>query len=390
MSSIRSYGRRVGSLFAVAALVLATITPGLIPSFASAAQITERSVTLSSSSRSNPNTTYNLEFTAVNAAGSLVLAFCGNSPLIEAECTAPAGLVLTGAASADATDVTVDGNALVIEDTIATGANQIAITGITNPSAIGPMYLRIITYTGTTADAQYTDAENIGTHLDTAGAAVNITDTIGVQGAVLESMTFCVAGPTDNAGTLEPTIIGDNCTNGNAGAQPSDPLPAPALKLGEKVGDIVALDSNFISEGSIYSQISTNASSGAIVNLKSGAAGCGGLIRAGSGTCDILPTQSADVAAGTASFGAKLSLGAADADGELGVEGIYNALTFALAYDNTLATGVTSTYGDPFFNTNGAPASNKNLEVIFGASVAPNTPAGLYSADLSLIATGKF
>lgn len=51
MTSLKTANRRVGSLFAVAALVLATITPGLVPAFASAAQVTERSVALSSSSK---------------------------------------------------------------------------------------------------------------------------------------------------------------------------------------------------------------------------------------------------------------------------------------------------------------------------------------------------
>lgn len=54
------------------------------------------------------------------------------------------------------------------------------------------------------------------------------------------------------------------------------------------------------------------------------------------------------------------------------------------------ASGVTSTYGDQFLTTSGAPALNKNMTLTFGASAANNTPAGSYSADLSLIATGKF
>jgi hypothetical protein len=53
-------------------------------------------------------------------------------------------------------------------------------------------------------------------------------------------------------------------------------------------------------------------------------------------------------------------------------------------------TGVTSTYGDSLLDTANLPVNNKNVQITFGASVSNLTPAGLYSADLSLIATGKF
>ena len=58
------------------------------------------------------------------------------------------------------------------------------------------------------------------------------------------------------------------------------------------------------------------------------------------------------------------------------------------ATDNS--TGVTSTYGSPFLNTAGAKANNMNMQLTFGASTNASVPAGNYSADLSLIATGTF
>ncbi len=70
----------------------------------------------------------------------------------------------------------------------------------------------------------------------------------------------------------------------------------------------------------------------------------------------------------------------------------YNNSTFALNFTSGAnpSTGVTSTFGDPFLDTAGAPANNKNMQLTFGATIADNTPAGAYSTDLSLIATGKF
>lgn len=387
MSSIRSYGRRVGSLFAVAALVLATITPGLIPSFASAAQLNERSITLSSSAATATNVTYGVEFTAPSVGGgSMIIDFCSNSPLIEATCNVPAGLNTAAVATATSgfTASSEADSTIRVVGTI-TGTVEIDLTGINNPTADGPLYARIVTYTGT-GSTNYVSPTNLGAGvLDTGGAAISITDSINVSGAVLESLTFCVAGPTElvpGSGDFTPTTIDPGCTG---------TLPAPVLKLGEKVGAVVALDAGVVSTGNLYSQISTNAASGATVNLKSNAVGCGGLLRDGNlaNPCDIAPAGATDFEEGEAKFGAKVTA-TAGGTGTLNELTGYNSTTFRLNHDATLATGITSTYGDPIFGTSGAPASNKNLTLTFGASVTPSTPAGLYSAELSLIATGKF
>lgn len=382
MSSVRSYGRRVGSLFAVAALVLATITPGLVPTLVSAAQLTERSIELSNSSAAMQGVSYKVSFKADGAAESVVLDFCENTPLIGASCTTPAGFSATGVTATGVTSVTAnDANTVTVVDEIAEAEDVVfTLANINNPTSDGPLYVRILTYADPVPT--YVDAENIGSDpqlVDQGGAAVSITDTVGVSGAVLESLTFCVSG-SDPAG-VAPTIT-DNC---------GGTLYPPTLELGETSGDVTALSSTVVSEGSIYTQLSTNAASGAIVNLKSSATGCGGLLRFGdTSACDIAPALATGIAAGEAKFGVKTT----NPVGGLGVLspiGDYNTTTFALGYDAVdQSTGVTSPFGDQFFNTNDAPVSNVNMEVVFGASVAPNTPAGLYAADLSLIATGKF
>jgi hypothetical protein len=367
----------------VAALALATITPGLVPSFASAAQLTERSIELSSASKEATNVTYTVTFTPETAADAFVIEFCENSPLINSACTPAVGLDLSAAASADATLAVESATALSLTTALVADTPVVVdITNITNPDESGPLYARITTYE-TANLAGYTDADTLGTYEDSGSAAISITDTIAVSGAVLESMTFCIAGPTlDGNGNPTATTIGANCTG---------TLPAPSLKLGQKVGDVIALNPDDVYEGTLYGQLSTNAASGAIVNLKSDAAGCGGLLRAGTGpgsptNCEIAPALKTDIANGEAKFGAKVN------PVNTALEGLndYNADTFVLNYAANQLTGITSTYGDPFFSTKGEPVSNENLQVIFGASVAPNTPAGNYSAGLSLIATGKF
>ena len=387
MTSLKNANRRVGSLFAVAALVLATITPGLVPAFASAAQVTERSVELSSFSKEANNVTYEVNFTAAQSAAAFVVEFCSNSPLIGAACTAPAGLdvdtpsTTTGTWTVQETTA-APGNALVAVDTIdAAEAVSVQIAGIDNPDDAGTVYARIVTYdTQANALAYTSEAYETGVR-DEGGAAFSITDTVGVSGAVLETLTFCVAGEIIDTG---------NCVG-------ADSLDAPVLELGEGTGDVKALTSTTTSTGNIFAQLSTNAAGGAVVNLKSSATGCGGLVRVGPTNCDITPADDG-IDAGDAKFGAQITDAAdpttsAAPSGNLRAAGdapYYSDSIFKLNYVAGDGSGVTGPYGDPFFDSDDLPVSDKNVQITFGARVTNQTPAGLYAADFSLIATGKF
>jgi len=379
MNSLRLFDRRVGFVIIAAALLLA----GIIPSIVSAAQLTERSIALSSSSINATDVAYKVKFTAAGGAGAVVLDFCEESPVVGQECTEPADFSLADAetVSAGFSDLTVlDDNTLVVTKTItAAEAITLDITGVTNPSTVGPLYARILTYNNPTNAAAYT-SEVLGSgKVDDGGAAISITNTIGVSAAVLETVTFCVSGAAIDA----------DCAN---------VVTAPVLKLGETTGDVVALTADEVSTGNIYTQISTNALNGVVISLKSSALNCGGLVRAGAPTsCDIEPALDDGITEGQAKFGVKTaaatnSVGADNPNGTLQAVPLsnYNNSTFALNYTIGNATGVTSTFGDPFLNTNGAPANNKNMVLTFGASISNSTPAGLYSVDLGLIATGRF
>lgn len=386
MNSLRISVRRAGSVFAALALVLSTALPGIV----SAAQVTERSIALSTSAAGADNVTYQVNFTPVAAADQVLINFCTNSPLIGASCTAPdAGFSVSSAAAAGVDSVVGSNTNDTIIVTDADGfsagvAKSIAITGINNPDTAGALYARVLTYDGTDAST-FTDATDPGDYIDDGGVAISITPTIAVSGAVLESMTFCVTGgqaPEENCDTSDPAVT------------------APTLKLGQDVGGVIALNSADTYEGTIYTQLSTNAASGAIVNLKSDSVGCGGLSREGASSivagCAIAPALAATFNDGEAKFGVRLgtAAGVGTSGGtyriyDSGSGAYYSTSALKLNYvDNT--EGVTSTYGDPILDSNGAPVNNMNMPVIFGASAANNTPAGNYRANLSLIATGKF
>ena len=377
MKSLRILNRQVGLFAAAGALLLAVV----VPTIAAAAQLTERSIALSSSSKAATGVNYEIKFkTGSVAAAGAIIDFCEETPIIGQDCSTPTGFT-TEFATGTGVD-SFDDNTLAVTQALSPNVeNTIAVGGITNPSVTGPFYARIVTYDTTGNLATYVDADTLGSGvLDQGGASIIVTDTIGVSGAVLESMTFCVAG-NDN--------IGDDCT----AAVPGDGLTAPTVKLGTQTGDVFALAPNSTNEGSIYTQITTNSASGAVVSLKSNTLGCGGLVRAGAPNCDISPAMDTDVT--TADASAKFGVKAADSTGGSGAfrpipASIYKTNAFKMNWVLNDQTGVTSTFGDPFLDTAGAPATNKKMTLTFGASVTNGTPAGLYSADLSLIATGKF
>ena len=385
MNSLRVFNRQAGFVIAIAALLLALV----VPTLANAAQVTDRSIALGSSAKDATNVSYTVNFKAASDnTGAFLLDFCNNSPIIGETCTAPTGLDLTNVATSTSgyslSNKTANSVIVTITTPINAGGSvtDLVLDGIDNPTVTGPMYARIVSYDNATDAGSYVANAQPGTgYKDQAGVALYITDTIGVSAAVKESMTFCVSGQTITA----------NCAS--AGSH------APVLELGETSGTTKALSSTAISTGDIFTQISTNAASGAIVSLKSSADGCGGLINSSEPTgCYIKPALQTGLTAGQAKFGVIVNADTDPSDNGVVPDGHYSirtgsgydAAAYALNWASNNQTGVTSVFGDPILDTQGAPANNKNVKLTFGASVSNSTPAGKYAADLSLIATGQF
>jgi len=374
MNIVTTLKQKTGYIVASAALVLGVIAPGLISVYVSAAQVTTRSIELSSSSISATGVTYDVKFTVpasgAGTAGAFAIEFCSNSadPLVT--CVAPAGFTSAGvgvdASTPDFTATGTTNKVVVTGDSSASEVVHATLTGITNPSVAAPLYARIATFVDTAAATTGT------AKLDEGSVVIGITNTIAVSGAVLETLTFCVAN----------LAISPDCANAAANL--------PVLKIGEGAGNLVALNPGFISTGTLYTQLTTNAATGAVVNLKS-ATDCGGMKRAGAAACDIVPALNNGLTAGVAAFGVKTGT-ATGGTGVLQPAGgsIYNDTTYAFNYNADNSNGVTSTFGDPFLDTDSKPVNNQNMQLTFGASVSNSTPAGTYQTSLSMIATGKF
>ena len=382
MTSFKLFNQRSVSVVALFGVLLSTVASAVVPTLAFAAQVTERSVEMSSSVKGATGVSYKIKFKAVTAAtGGFIVDFCTNSPLVGTTCTAPTGMVTTGATNGGSAGVTAvsgaDGRLTVTKAITANEEVEAIVGGITNPTAggtAGVLYARIVTYDTL---GNYTSPTVLGEYKDAGAVAMALTDSIGVTAAVLESMTFCVAS----------VDITNNCAN--ASANP------PTIEIGELSGSVRSLSASAVSTGNVYTQLSTNASRGAIVNLKSTAAGCGGMILVGGpeDNCYIAPAQDTNITVGQAKFGLLVAPFAGTATGQegtLAAIGNYNDTTYALNYNDTdESTGVTSTYGDPLFSTTTA-VNNKSMQLTFGASVTNMTPAGKYAANMSLIATGTF
>ena len=376
MRSFRTLDRRAGYSLASFSLLLAMVAPGLVPAFASADSLSSRSIALSSSAKSATNVSYEITFTPTTNANAFIVDFCNNSPIIGAECTAPTGFSTASGASTD-TFADDGGSRFQITKTLTAATPvTVTVTGITNPSEVNDsdtgFYARITSYTTANIPVSF-DSEAPGTYADNGGVALSINDTIGVSAAVRESMTFCVAG-------------GSSAISANCGDAASNP---PSVTLGDEVEGL----GTTIAQQDLHTQISTNAAHGAIINLKSSTTGCGGLHRAGAtGDCDIKPAVAASsLVNGAAFFGLKTGTDiTSGSDGKYIATNGYSNSDWHLDFVALDAGGVTSSYGSPILSTDGGPANNLNMAVTFGASAANNTPAGNYSANLSMIASGSY
>lgn len=379
MSSLRSLSYRMRRIVAAGALLAATVVPAALPGLVSAATLTERSVAMTSASKGATGVSYTVSFKAAqDATGAFIVDFCTDS-VVGTACTTPAGLnVTTPTTTGSDTVSAIDANTVkVVLATPVDTDGQVTVTlgGLTNPTNAGSIYARIVSYTdGTSAGSN--DSETPGTHLDEGSVALSINDNFSVGGSVLESLVFCASAPYQAANP-----IGSGCTGTH--------LTTPNVSLGTN-----GILSSTLSEGTIYSQISTNAAHGAVVNLKSSTVGCGGLMlegASGAAACGITPvaTTPATIADNAAKFGLKLG-GLTATTGTVAASGNYGTSNYFMNYINGDATGVTSTYGDPIYNTDGKPVNNGSVDLTFGANISNVTPAGNYKASLSLIATGTF
>ncbi len=378
MSTVPQIIKRNAYAFAAGLFLLAATVPSIVvPRLASAAQITERSIKMSSSAASASSQTYQIQFdtATTSAIEGVVVDFCSDTPILSASCSFPSGMTvgstygsqtgLDGTHGTWSASLINSNHSVLVENTAAsdsiTSGTTVTVTvsGFTNPSSVGTFYARIVTYVDADVADDYVSATP-GTHIDDGGVALSTTATVNVSATVQETLTFCVSGTVPGAGCSAPS--------------------APSITLGD-TGPPVVLDTNDVYSDDINFQLSTNAANGAIVRMKGASAnltsGSNTIPAVGSGVSATPVT----ISAGTAAFGMRL----ADADGVL-ADAAYDATGNDF---NMVAADITSTYGDEIASVS-APVSNADVPVYFGATASATTPAGVYTAAFSLIATSTY
>lgn len=359
----------------------------------SAAQVVARSIEMSSSAASATSVSYNVTFTPqtnIASGGGIVVDICSDSPIIgSTTCLFPTGFDWGGATPTLAvnsgmgstwTAAGLQGGAgagksqtLELTSTGGTLTNgtpaNFTISSVTNPSATNTsFYARILTFD---TAAHMTSNYTVGTSTtrvaapagmqDYGGAALSTANTISITATVMETLTFCTS----------KVAPGTGCSG----------LTSPNLTLG--TGTPPALSSASVSTDTAYTQISSNDQSGTIVRMTDNNTCTNGGLKSGAncipgnGSFATIPTSTAD-------FGLNVGAGS----GGTGTV-TANANYGSTAGSYGMGSAVTSTYGDPIEASTAATA-NVNSLLTFGAQSAPTTPAGIYTATMTLIATGTF
>ena len=416
----------------LAALVFTVGLPLAHSGHAAADQVSTRSIQMSDSSAhtgaitsgvgSGVGVKYKVTFTPVHQAASMVIDFCQEDPILADTCTRPVGMTAaTGITNVSGTVgnagwtlTAAAGQAKLADGGTSTDDMQAAtpqvfeLTGITNPTGVGTFYARMYTYTDTSwGSNSYTGPTTLGTFSDYGGVAMSTTQVITITARVQEQLTFCVtkANPvtdwTTNYDCSDPAV--------------ANPANAPALILGHGTPTAI-LDANNVDTGTIYSQLSTNATHGAVINIRNSNTSCGGLSADSGTTCAIPPINGGSGAGASAMTAGTAAFGLFASDSSHGHQGAtvvgIGSVTGAPAYhdqtpssthvdpstpanlwygmDNqTAGNSVTSTYGSTVASTT-APTYREENTYVFAATSALTTPAGIYTANLSMTCTGTF
>lgn len=445
-SSLRAYTRQLVVKAELAwgqtrRLVLLSLSIGLIAGplalmsqTVSAAQITNRSLTISSAIPSATNVTYTFNFTPATATAitSMTLQTCTSAV---GTCTAPTGLNIkagtaaltnfqgTVSAFTQNTSLTTPVDCTQVYDlclnwtdgTAQTATNHtVTVSGAVNPSAIGTFYVRIITYSGTYA-----------TPVDSGNVAAATTQTLTVNATVQEQLNFCVGAVNGTSATVElynyalpacTSLTGSSLSLGTLNS--SDVSVSPMSTAQPYNGDL----NNAVAE------LTTNAANGSVISynaIQQTGTNHQGALRVAGATCatgssytdqciNSVGATSATIAAGTENFGMAVpgincynvpsgAYTCSATSHSLVVNSNYNcnstdATTSFSSYDTGgQMTGTTTckyawdeTGTSETVATSSSVVGGEALIMEFAATPELTTPTGAYTAQANFVATPTF
>ncbi len=344
-------------------LIIAALIVGILQVFyflpADAAQITSRSVTLSSSVADASGITYTLAAAALPTTGTAVksaeIKFC--TSLIDSCASTPSGFSSTssslalqpnglGAASGWTVNTSTGGSLRIVNasnSTSPSGAVSIVWNGVHNPTATNVTFYGIIT---TYSNADWTGA------LDTGSVALSTSTQISVALTVNETLTFCTGTSItgQNCGTVSGSQV--NLGNGSTTATAAGTSVFAASTNGT-TGYSVSVSGNTLQ--SLGNSITAMSGGGAsVMNSKQF-----GINLAGANTT---PTVGA----------AKSGSGIGAAETNYGTNDNFRFVS-----------------GDTIASASGATNAN-TFTVSYIANIDGSTPAGIYNTVLTYTATANF
>lgn len=370
------------SYLAGAFLIVSSVATFLMPTSASASEITSRSLTLqagASAGGSDPGGIVNhlFSFTVPTSAAiqSIDFEYCTTA---DGTCTVPTGLVTTSATVGAATSSalsgftitnTTNGNPYISSATAYTPAANTALVvqfdTVTNPTATNTtFYVRIATYSG---------AALAGSIVDSGNVAASTATPIQLSGIMPESLVFCTGG------TVGETSGVPNCSTATAGTVSFTSLFSPT----------------YTSTATSQMAASTNAGSGYAITVN------GATLTNGSYTITGIGATAASPVIGTSQFGMNLVLNttvtATPAPGA-NVTPASDGVNY-YAYPET-NYGTTDKYafnsGDVIANSGyptGSPAVGTDAQIYtttYIVNVPGKQPAGTYTTTLTYICTATF
>jgi hypothetical protein len=384
-------GRRVPLLLIVSVMVAAMLVPVFRPHKATAAQITNRALTLMDGpvdGGAKPGGVVNHKFTftlpTASTVGSIKFEYCTIASI--ETCVTPQNLSTTGASVAlDETGSgatgfsltkTTNGAPYIHRTAASISANtamSIKLTNVTNPNVLTPTPQP--NYTFFVRITSYASEDASGSPIDTGSVAASTSTQIVLTGTMPESLIFCTGA------TVSTTNGIPDCSTATAGDVTFNQLFSPSDTANAKS----------------QMSASTNALSGYSISVD------GTTLTSGSNTIPAL--ASADTSKkGTGQFGMNLRLNTTAAAPGFSVVGSSADITpasngsdlranpasgFATADTFTFTPGLPIARSDSNTGTPG-PTNSQIYTASYIVNVTGAQPAGTYSTTLTYICTATF
>ena len=423
MSPIKSKFRRFGNagfavLFLVAFSLTAIVNLIHVPSVSAGGQVTSRKITLNNSSPSATSVTYAVSFnpTSAGSVGGITVDFCANDPVVgDTSCTLPTGFTLgtaittggnpTGFSTSTGSWVTTSSqqcaaaasNFQVFKFTNATAQTEtgsgtpitFTITSPTNPSTNVSFYARIITFdTKTNADVNFCSSPTVRPatftgQVDYGGVALSTTQNIAITAKVFETLSFCVF--QISCGTPASLALGDATTGALSTITAYTNINAKyTLATNAQSGVSVQMFGQTLCRNAVLS----------FANCPTGAS---------NQTISAIGTPAALVSTpGSEQFGMCVNaISGTTAQAPYDDTGTGNNCTTGIAtntyagtskfgfIDTSAANGTNNASGSTVLTSSGAITSASS-QFAFAANIASTTEAGIYQANLNMVATGTF